>query len=111
MLEAAEPLAGSLALSFGADGHGGVAVHLGTVSAVTPEWRSRAGGRIDRRIALDLDLGENQDGGPVLDASGALIGMSTLGHQIWCSPFRPPRLHAASNCWSNMATSRAAGWA
>jgi S1-C subfamily serine protease len=80
VLEAAEPLAGSLALSFGADGHGGVAVHIGTVSAVTPEWRSRAGGRIDRRIALDLDLGENQDGGPVLDASGALIGMATLGH-------------------------------
>jgi S1-C subfamily serine protease len=80
VLEAAEPVAGSLALAFGADGHGGVAAHLGTVSAVTPEWRSRAGGRIDRRIALDLALAENQDGGPVLDASGALIGMSTLGH-------------------------------
>jgi S1-C subfamily serine protease len=80
VLEAAEPVAGSLALAFGADGHGGIAVHLGTVSAVTPEWRSRAGGRIDRRIALHLALAENQDGGPVLDASGALIGMSTLGH-------------------------------
>jgi S1-C subfamily serine protease len=80
VLEAAEPVAGSLALAFGADGHGGVAVHLGTVSAVAPEWRSRAGGRIDRRIALDVALAENEDGGPVLDASGALIGMSTLGH-------------------------------
>ncbi len=80
VLEAAEPVAGSLALAFGADGHGGVAVHLGIVSAVTPEWRSRAGGRIDHRVLLDVALGEDEDGGPVLDASGALIGMSTLGH-------------------------------
>lgn len=79
VLEAAEPAAGSLALAFGADGHGGIAAHLGLISSVTPEWRSRAGGRIDRRIRLDIDLAEGQDGGPVLDASGALIGMSTLG--------------------------------
>ena len=78
-LESAEPAAGSLALVFGADGHGGVAVHLGTISAVTPEWRSRAGGRIDRRITLDIGLGEDEDGGPVIDASGRLIGMATLG--------------------------------
>ncbi|HEY3638380.1 MAG TPA: S1C family serine protease [Rhizomicrobium sp.] len=76
----AEPVTGSLALAFGTDGHGGVTVHLGTVSALTPEWRSRAGGRIDRRIALDVAITENEDGGPVLDASGALIGMATLGH-------------------------------
>lgn len=81
VLEAAEPAAGSLALAFGADGHGGIAAHVGLVSAVTPEWRSRRGGRIDRRIALDIALGEDEDGGPVLDASGALIGMSTLGHR------------------------------
>jgi S1-C subfamily serine protease len=80
-LEAAEPVAGSLALAFGADGHGGIAVHLGLVSAVSPEWRSRAGGRIERRIALDIAHGESHDGGPVVDASGALIGMSTLGHR------------------------------
>jgi S1-C subfamily serine protease len=81
VLEAAEPAAGSLALAFGADGHGGIAVHLGTVSSVTPEWRSRAGGRIDRRITLDVALGEDEDGGPVLDTSGRLLGMSTLGRR------------------------------
>ena len=79
VLEAAEPVAGSIALAFGADGHGGIAVHLGAVSAVTPEWRSRAGGRIDRRVTLDVALGEDDDGGPVLDTSGKLIGMSTIG--------------------------------
>ena len=76
----ADPPAGSLALACGADGHGGIAVHLGVISAVAPEWRSRAGGRIDRRIMLDVVLSEHEEGGPVLDASGALIGMSTLGH-------------------------------
>lgn len=80
-LEAAEPAVGSLALAFGADGHGGIAAHVGIVSAVMPEWRSRRGERIDRRIALDMALDQDEDGGPVLDASGALIGMSTLGHR------------------------------
>jgi len=80
VLEAGEPAAGSLALAFGADGHGGIAAHLGTISAVTPEWRSRSGGRIDRRIVLDIALGEDEDGGPVLDTSGRLLGMSTIGH-------------------------------
>src|SRR5262249_27306663 len=79
--EAAEPVAGSLALAFAADGHGGIAAHLGLVSSVRPEWRSRGGGRIDRRVALDVALAESEDGGPVVDAAGALIGMSTLGHR------------------------------
>ncbi|HEX4160732.1 MAG TPA: S1C family serine protease [Rhizomicrobium sp.] len=79
VLEAAEPVAGSLALAVGADGHGGTAVHLGIISAVTPEWRSRAGGRIDRRIALDAALAEDEDGGPVVDTSDRLLGMSTIG--------------------------------
>jgi S1-C subfamily serine protease len=78
-LEAAEPVAGSLGIAFGADGHGGISVLLGAISAVAPEWRSRAGGRIDRLITLDAAVGEDEDGGPVVDASGRLLGMSTIG--------------------------------
>src|SRR5438105_620435 len=36
-----EAHAGALALPYGADGRGGVASHIGIVSALGPEWRSR----------------------------------------------------------------------
>jgi S1-C subfamily serine protease len=71
--------AGTLALAFGADGAGGVTVHLGAVTSVGPEWHSRGGGRIDQRIHLGVALSPGEEGGPVLDAAGHLLGMSTLG--------------------------------
>jgi S1-C subfamily serine protease len=74
----AEPHAGALALAFGA-AENGIAVRLGVVHSVGPAWHSRAGGRIDRRITLDMRLSRNEEGGPVLDASGGLLGMSALG--------------------------------
>jgi S1-C subfamily serine protease len=75
---AAEPQAGTLALAVGA-AEGGVSVRLGVVRSVGPSWHSRAGGRIDRRITLDIAVGRLEEGGPVLDAGGGLLGMSTLG--------------------------------
>jgi S1-C subfamily serine protease len=78
---AADAVVGSFALACAADGYGGIAARFGIISSVAPEWRSRAGGKIDRRIALDIALSESEEGGPVLDSSGALIGMSTLGHR------------------------------
>ncbi|MGH6890483.1 MAG: S1C family serine protease [Rhizomicrobium sp.] len=76
----ADAQTGMVTLAFGADGHGGVTVRFGTVCATAPEWRSRAGGKIDRRIVLDLALSPREDGGPVLDVEGRLLGISTLGH-------------------------------
>ncbi len=78
-LAAIEPQPGALVVALGADGLLGVSVRLGAVHAVGPAWHSRAGGRIDRRIALDIRLGSREEGGPVLDAAGGLIGISTLG--------------------------------
>lgn len=75
---AAEPHAGALALAFGA-AENGVSVRLGVVHSVGPAWHSRAGGRIERHITLDMRLARNEEGGPVLNASGRLLGMSTLG--------------------------------
>ena len=43
-----------------------------------PEWHSQAGGRIDALLRLDVRLGVDE-GGPVLDAAGGLLGMSTAG--------------------------------
>ena len=70
---------GSLALAIGATVDGAPTARLGLVNAVGPQWYSRAGGRIEQRIALDIRLGRTEEGGPVLDAQGGLLGMSTLG--------------------------------
>jgi len=77
-LAAAEPHPGALALAFGTDG-AGVSVRLGVIHSVGPAWHSRAGGRVDRRIILDMRLSEREEGGPVFDAGGGLLGISTLG--------------------------------
>jgi len=77
-LTVGEPRLGSLVLAFGID-DGGVSVRLGVVHSLGPFWHSRAGGRIDRRIALDIALPRREEGGPVLDAGGGLLGISTLG--------------------------------
>ncbi len=74
-----EPRPGALVLALAADGAGRVAARLGAVHAVGPAWHSRAGGRVDRRILLDIRLGSREEGGPVLDAAGRLLGISTLG--------------------------------
>lgn len=75
----ADARVGSLALALGADAEGAPIARLGLVSEVSPQWYSRAGGRIEQRIALDIRLGRTEEGGPVLDTDGALLGMSTLG--------------------------------
>jgi S1-C subfamily serine protease len=77
-LPAGEPQPGGLALAFGAN-DGGISVRLGVIHSVGPSWHSRAGGRIDRRITLDIGVTPREEGGPVLDPGGGLLGISTLG--------------------------------
>src|SRR3989441_3778013 len=78
-LMSGEVNAGALALAFGADGAGGVSVRLGVVNLAGPEWASSVGGRIDRYIVLDLRLARAEEGGPVLDAAGGRLGITTFG--------------------------------
>jgi S1-C subfamily serine protease len=73
------PAAGELALAFGTTHSGGPSTRLGIVNAVGDAWCSREGGQIDKRIGLDIRLDTSEEGGPVLDASGGFIGMSTFG--------------------------------
>jgi S1-C subfamily serine protease len=75
----AEPTAGALALAFGADGTGGATARLGVVNQAGPEWQSNAGGRIDRRIVLDMRISRSEEGGPVFDSEGRCLGISTFG--------------------------------
>jgi S1-C subfamily serine protease len=77
-LPAGEPQPGGLALALGVD-DSGIAVRLGVIHSVGPSWHSRAGGRIDRRIILDIGVTPREEGGPVLDPGGGLLGISTLG--------------------------------
>jgi len=70
---------GAFALALGADVAGASTARFGIVHSVGPQWVSRAGGRLEQRIALDIRLARTEEGGPVLDAGGALLGMSTLG--------------------------------
>jgi S1-C subfamily serine protease len=77
-LPAGEPQPGGLALALGAN-EGGISVRLGVVHSVGPTWHSRIGGRIDRRITLDIGVVPSEEGGPVLDTGGGLFGISTLG--------------------------------
>ena len=76
---AAEAQTGALALAIGADGEGSASARLGIVNLVGGEWHSRRGGLIDRRIVLDMQLASREEGGPVFDAAGGLLGMSTFG--------------------------------
>ncbi|TMJ51719.1 MAG: serine protease [Alphaproteobacteria bacterium] len=76
---ASEAQAGAIALVIGADGSGGASARLGLVNLAGPEWHSSRGGLIDRRIVLDVGLARREEGGPVFDATGGCLGMSTFG--------------------------------
>ena len=71
--------AGAVVLAAGADAKGAIAARLGIVSQAGPEWHSSFGGRIDHYIALDVRLNRKEEGGPVFDAAGGFIGISTFG--------------------------------
>jgi S1-C subfamily serine protease len=69
---------GHLAVAVGrADGD--VLAALGIVSLAGPAWRSSAGGLIDARLRIDARLPIAAEGGALVTADGALIGMSVFG--------------------------------
>ena len=78
-IAAGEARTGAIALAIGAEGTGGVSARLGLVNLAGGEWHSSRGGLIDRRIVLDISLARREEGGPVFDAAGACLGMSTFG--------------------------------
>jgi S1-C subfamily serine protease len=78
-IAAGEARTGAMALAIGANGAGGASARLGLVNLAGPEWHSSRGGLIDRRIVLDVRLAGREEGGPVFDAAGACLGMSTFG--------------------------------
>lgn len=72
------PRVGALALILGGAPNAGTTARLAMVHEVGPEWDSQAGGRIEALVRLDARIGRDE-GGPVLDSAGRLLGMSTAG--------------------------------
>jgi S1-C subfamily serine protease len=80
-IQAAEPArlrAGQLALAVG-NYEGAPVAGLGTVAFVGGPWQSFRGGAIDSFLRLDVGLSPSAEGGAVIDATGALIGMAVFG--------------------------------
>lgn len=74
----AEPRPGQLLLSLSRPGRG-PRVGLGAVARVGPEWRTPAGGRLERYLEADLPLRPGLSGGLLLDAGGRGLGLATGG--------------------------------
>lgn len=69
---------GSLVLALGRPGNS-VTASLGVISAVGGEWRTWHGGRIDQFVRLDVSIYDGFSGGPLIDASGRVLGIDTSG--------------------------------
>jgi S1-C subfamily serine protease len=75
--KAAPPAAGSVVLTVGRSPDSGPNATMGIVSAVSGEWRTWRGGRLDHYIRLDLTLYPGSSGGVVVDIEGRAIGIAT----------------------------------
>lgn len=66
---------GSLVLAVGRPGRS-VTASFGIVSAVGEGWRTWQGARVDRVLRLDLAIYDGFSGGPLVDASGNVLGLN-----------------------------------
>jgi S1-C subfamily serine protease len=69
---------GALVLALGRPGSA-VTASLGVISTVGGEWRTWHGGTIDRFVRLDISIYDGFSGGPLIDASGRVLGVNTSG--------------------------------
>ena len=76
--KASPPRSGALVVAVGRR-DGEPLAGLGIVSLSSGAWRSQRGGQIDHRIDVDLRLDPRGEGGALVDAEGALIGMAVYG--------------------------------
>ena len=53
--------------------------NLGVVSALSDQWRAPGGGKIERYIQSDVSVEHGFSGGPLVDASGRVIGINSAG--------------------------------
>jgi serine protease DegQ len=53
--------------------------NLGVISALADEWRAPGGGKIERYVQTDVSVEAGFSGGPLVDASGRVIGVNSAG--------------------------------
>ncbi len=70
---------GEVVLSVGRRGSEGLATTYGVVSAIGGPWRTWQGARVDRWLRLDLNPFTGFSGGPIVNASGEVLGIATSG--------------------------------
>lgn len=76
--------AGHLVISLGRPGRT-IRAALSMVSATTENWRAPTGAQIDRYIQIDAGLTRGFSGGPLVDASGRVLGLNTSGLLRWAA--------------------------
>jgi len=74
--DAASLKVGQLVLALGRPGHT-VQATLGVISAVGGEWRTPAGGTLDHYVQTDVVMYPGFSGGPLVGASGTMLGLNT----------------------------------
>lgn len=72
---------GHLVLGLARSSEGDIRAAMGAVSVVSGAWRSMSGGNIDQYIRPDITLYPGFAGGPLVDASGHVVGMNTSGRR------------------------------
>lgn len=79
---------GHLVLAVARPGESGLSATMGVVSALSGGWRTWSGGQIDQFVRLDLTLYPGFSGGPLVDASGRVVGINTSGprHMVLAIP-------------------------
>jgi S1-C subfamily serine protease len=69
---------GRLVLALGRPGPQ-LTASLGILSAVSGEWRTWQGGKIDRFLRLDISIYDGFSGGALVEAGGRVLGINTSG--------------------------------
>lgn len=77
--DAAALKVGHMALAVGRFGEGGLGTSLGVVSALGGAWNTWRGGQVDQFIRADVTLYPGFSGGPLVNASGEIVGINTSG--------------------------------
>ena len=72
------PRVGNLVVGLGRPGQT-VRATLGIISAVGANWRTPAGGQIDRYVQADITMWPGFSGGVFVDAQGRALGLATTG--------------------------------
>ena len=77
----ADPKVGHLVLAVGRPGPSGPMASFGVLGVVGGAWRAHHGGNVEGYLRADVAMLPGFSGGPLVDASGAILGLnsSTLG--------------------------------